>query len=231
MSTNNAVNVGLSGSTGTGTFVGATSPTITTPRIAQINDTNGAALFVMSTTASAVNAASTANAPTGQGPLIYPTGSDSNIPLDIQGKGTAGIILRGYTDGSTAGSGSRVIGEVISSTVTAASATVLTATATAQTVTSITVDAGDWDIYANAGVNSDATLVWMDLGISTVDNTLPNLEFRSAFTPIASLLFGVAVAPSIAVSVAGNTTYYIVVRASFTNNATMYGNIWARRRR
>jgi len=33
MTTNNAVNVGLSGSTGTGTFVGATSPTLVTPAL------------------------------------------------------------------------------------------------------------------------------------------------------------------------------------------------------
>ena len=33
MTTNNIVNVGLSGSTGTGNFVGATSPTLITPAL------------------------------------------------------------------------------------------------------------------------------------------------------------------------------------------------------
>jgi hypothetical protein len=40
MATNNAVNVGLSGSTGTGNFVGATSPTLVTPTIGAASATS-----------------------------------------------------------------------------------------------------------------------------------------------------------------------------------------------
>ena len=42
MTTQNALNVGLSGSTGTGSFVGATSPTITTANIIGVADASSA---------------------------------------------------------------------------------------------------------------------------------------------------------------------------------------------
>jgi hypothetical protein len=89
MATNNQVNVGLSGSTGTGNFVGGTSPTITTPSIVtSINDTNNNNIINLSAQASAVNYMSVANAATGFTPEFGSSGSDANISMTYRAKGT-----------------------------------------------------------------------------------------------------------------------------------------------
>ena len=89
----NQVGNALTGSTGTGLFVGASSPTITTPRIAQINDTNGIAELAFTTTASAVNYFTITNATTGNPPTLSVAGSDTNVAMILQGKGTGGIVI------------------------------------------------------------------------------------------------------------------------------------------
>lgn len=70
-----------------------TNKTLTTPKIAQINDTNGNESIIFTTTASAVNEITTANAATGSGPTISATGSDTNVPITLKGKGTGSVIL------------------------------------------------------------------------------------------------------------------------------------------
>lgn len=96
MATQNAVNVGLSGATGTGTFVGSTSPTITTPIIAQISDVNGNAMLTTNVIASAVNAIEIQNNITGDQPIITAggPGSDTNIGLIIESKGTGVLFFQ-----------------------------------------------------------------------------------------------------------------------------------------
>ena len=91
MATTNQINLGLSGSTGTVNFVGSTSPTIITPKIAQINDTNGNAELNFTTTASAVNGFTITNAATGVWPTLSGTGTDTDIGLKFKVKGA------GYT--------------------------------------------------------------------------------------------------------------------------------------
>lgn len=88
MATNNILNVGLSGSTGSGAFVGATSPTITTPKIAQINDSNAVAILSMLTVASAVNNLQIQNSITLGFPILAAIGSDTNIGIEFLAKGT-----------------------------------------------------------------------------------------------------------------------------------------------
>ena len=50
MATNDSVNSSLSGTTGTGNFVGNTSPTIVTPKINSVLDTNGNTILVFKST-------------------------------------------------------------------------------------------------------------------------------------------------------------------------------------
>lgn len=75
-------------STGSGSVVLATSPTITTPQIAQINDTNGTAELKFVTTASAVNYFTMTNNITANGPVLGIGGSDTNISWVALAKGT-----------------------------------------------------------------------------------------------------------------------------------------------
>jgi len=96
MATNNAVDTSLSGQTGTGNFVGATSPTITTPTVV---DSNGNNALTIGTTGSAVNYLEIFNRATGAAPYISSVGSDSNIGLLLNMKGTG--ILQVGSDGSS----------------------------------------------------------------------------------------------------------------------------------
>ena len=69
-----------------------TAPVLNSPVIGtQINDTNGAELIHLTATASAVNEISFANAATGGKPTISATGDDTNITVQINGKGTGSI--------------------------------------------------------------------------------------------------------------------------------------------
>lgn len=83
-------------STGSGNVVLATSPTITTPRIAQINDANGVAALTLTTTASAVNYVNIVPQSTGLQPQIIAAG-ESNVPLGIYSKGSGTIYLASTT--------------------------------------------------------------------------------------------------------------------------------------
>jgi hypothetical protein len=64
-------------------------------KVPQINDSNGNEEIKFTTTASAVNELTIANAATGNGPEISATGSDTNIDLKITPKGTGKINLDG----------------------------------------------------------------------------------------------------------------------------------------
>ena len=89
---------GVTTSTGTTSVVLSGSPTITTPVIAQINDSNSNATLKLLSIASAVNQISIENGATGNPPHIYSTGSDTNIGLHIQAKGTGYVNVQGSVD-------------------------------------------------------------------------------------------------------------------------------------
>lgn len=79
--------------TGTGAPVLATSPSITTPRIAQINDTNGNAVLGLTASSSAVNYAAFNNSATGNPVGLQSAGTDSNIQFNLASKGTSPVVL------------------------------------------------------------------------------------------------------------------------------------------
>lgn len=74
--------------TGTGSLVFGTSPTIATPRIAQINDVNGNAILNLTPVATAVNQLTAKNNIAGSYPSFMATGSDTNIGINFAAKGT-----------------------------------------------------------------------------------------------------------------------------------------------
>lgn len=87
MTTVNQIGLGLSGASGTGSFIGSNSPTITTPRIAQINDASGNAAIALTAIGSA-NYWAFSNAGALGGITVTATGSDSNIDINHVTKGT-----------------------------------------------------------------------------------------------------------------------------------------------
>lgn len=93
MATINAVNTNLSGQSGTGSFAGTNQPTLTSPLINQINDTNNAAAVAIIATATAVNYLALANSAMGNPVEIVPVGSDTNIQMNLQTKGVGQLLL------------------------------------------------------------------------------------------------------------------------------------------
>ena len=73
---------------GTGVLA-STGAKLTSPKvITGVNDTNGNELIKVTATGSAVNEITVANAATGNGPTLSATGDDTNIDLNIAGKGS-----------------------------------------------------------------------------------------------------------------------------------------------
>ena len=149
-----------------------------------------------------------------------------------------GII--GTTTNNNADAGS--VGEVISSSVAVGSAVSLTNAVNAtsgKTITSISLTAGDWDVFGSVGINMAATTNFTAIagGISTTNDTLNSLyeeETRFAFGAAGVVPNNVIsfVFPSTRVSIASTTTYYLIGYASFTvSTATAFGRITARRMR
>lgn len=185
MSTNNAVNVGLSGATGTGDFVGANTPTLITPILGAATATS----------------------------LVFnPT--------------TGGIIGTITNDNAAAGN----VGQFVSGSVAFASAVACTNN-TARDVTSISLTAGDWDVFGSVGFTFNQTTASYYGWISLTSATLPDLSLVGT---ISALFAGTGVAttapPPLRVSIAGTTTVYLSCEASGTFvSAGAYGFICARR--
>ena len=103
----NVVDLGLANLTGTQTLTNKTltsptitsptitSPTITDPIINEINDANGNEEIIFTTTTSAVNELTIANAATGNNPNITASGSDANIGINLTPKGVGEITFNG----------------------------------------------------------------------------------------------------------------------------------------
>lgn len=69
---------------------------LTTPQITtSINDTNGNEIIKTPATTSAVNEITVTNAATGNAPKVSATGGDTNINLNLQGKGTGSVQING----------------------------------------------------------------------------------------------------------------------------------------
>jgi len=153
--------------------------------------------------------------------------TDGLLPVPGQIPGT------GTNDNADAGN----VGEYISSTVLAGSAVGLT-TATAANVTSISLTAGDWDVWGavantvGAGTTTSLVVGW----ISTTSATQPTSPNEGAYASDSRAVAanGVVTMPvgSKRISLASTTTVYLGVRADFAvNTMAAYGFIGARRRR
>jgi len=185
MATNNAVNVGLSGSTGTGSFVGSNSPTLVTPVL-------GAASLTSANFSS-----------------------------------TTGII--GTTTNNSAAAGS--VGEIIQSAILNASAVSLSNN-TPKNMTSISLTAGQWDLYGNMVFNVSISATSIAVGFSQTTNTLPDNSLLSGQTCAITAGSPGLVCPGIPLQLSGTTTLYIVgFVGGLSGTCSMSGGMYAVRRR
>jgi hypothetical protein len=120
------------------------------------------------------------------------------------------------------------VGEVISSSVSTQAIT----TATTTNVTSISLTAGDWDVYGSVRTHPAASTT-QDLvlgAISTTSATLPNIYASIPNYPAG--FGGGCAAPTIRLSLASTTTVYLIGYVSYAvSTLTISGNIYARRAR
>jgi len=238
MTTNNAVNVGLSSVTGAGAFVGANAPTIAgatlvSPKIiSSLQDTNGNTWINVGAVASAVNYIQINNGITGNNPIVAAVGTDTNITMVLKGQGTGTATIIGTSTNDDAGSG--FVGELVSSIVSNTSPVSLV-TATSKTVTSISLTAGDWDVYGMIGtIAGSGTLTTVLVGsISSINNTREtDVNETVNYTVSSASSTPSLVTPYVRLSLSTTTTYYLIATALFTvSTLSAFGKIQARRAR
>lgn len=159
---------------------------------------------------------------------------DANQSLVINGAGTGGVIIEGTGTNDSAAAG--YVGEFITSNIASGSAGSCT-TATARNVTSISLTAGDWDVWGNVTWIPAATtsVSWLRCWISTTSATMPNPDLFSGWANVAA---GVVpnvtglgqTAPIVRISVSSTTTVYLSCNQTFgVSTCTSCGTISARR--
>lgn len=146
--------------------------------------------------------------------------------------GAGGIPVEGTNTNDSAAAG--YVGEVIECNVAAGSAVSLTTNVPAN-ICSVSLTAGDWDLSALVQFAPAATTqITAIIGaFSDTSATLPTTQFRSQFnvTFTVNTTQGLPVARQ-RVQLSSTTTYYLVVRSSFTvDTNTAYGGMYARRAR
>ena len=175
------------------------------------------------------SASQTITVPDATGTILI-TGQAINSVPSITFSSTSGVI--GTTTNNNAAAGS--VGEFISSVITQGSPVTLTNGATTD-LTSISLTAGDWDVWGNISIVSAGTantelLSWTSIASATQ----PDFSLLAGFnanggTFVLGTATGITV-PYARYSLSGTTTIYI--SASFaggTGNGTACGGIYARR--
>lgn len=153
---------------------------------------------------------------------------DSNLTLPYPGQ----LVGTSTNDSASAGN----VGEVVRSDIGSGSAVSLT-TSTAANVTSISLTAGDWDVYGVVLVNNGGSTVMTYLagGVTPTSATLTNQptgSYNVWMGSVTGTVTPVVGAGALRVSVSSTTTYYLVSTAIFTTSTcAAYGSIWARRAR
>jgi len=255
MATNNSVNTGLAGASGTGAFAGNVSPSFTTPALGTpsagvLSSCTGyaqSALTGLGTgvstflgTPSSANLAAAVTDETGSGALVFANTPTLVTPVlgaasatSVTFSTTTGIV--GTTTNNNAAAGS--VGEYISSSVD--SGTPVSATSGAAfNVTSISLTAGDWDVWGTVGSvpNAATTTTNMFCWISTTSASFtgpPNSGGANTWQlPVAAGVGLYLTMPHFRVPLGSTTTVYLSALITFAVNTNAgYGFIGARRRR
>jgi hypothetical protein len=205
------------------------SLTIPSPKITTgLFDSNGNEMLGFNPAASAVNYIQIQNSATNQAVALGAVGSDSNIVMSLSGKGTSGAQTQGKSNAGSNSAG--YIGEVISSVVLAASAVSMTNN-TNKDITTISLTAGDWDVFGNILYQSSVAATDYQCWVSLTSASYPDL---SSINAIQGASLGATVgglnAPYLRVNVSTTTTVYLSGVASFVSGTTTAcGRLYARR--
>ncbi|MDR6419881.1 hypothetical protein J2801_002132 [Paraburkholderia phenoliruptrix] len=199
--------------------------------VAAFNNASQKPILQVTGVANGVDGLSVTGAATGGAVAIAAVGDDTNVPLTIGAKGTAGVYTLGATDGSSVPAG--YVGQIVPSTFSSVN---MATSGTAQNLTSISLPPGDWYVegYVTYTVASGATLTDWISGVNTTSATVPALgNYWQMHVSVAGGT-GVGVQANAPVSrqnVTANTTVYLVGQATFSGGAvTASGYMRATRR-
>lgn len=224
--------------TGTSNLVGATSPTLVTPNIGtpSAGTLTSCTGLPIAGIASLGTGVSTLMAGTSSGTVGLAGTTSPTFITPVLGAATATSIAFNPTTGGIVGTtaadaaGAGKVGEVITSAVTAQAISNSTLT----NVTSISLTAGDWEVYGQIVTvpNSGTTQTNVQCCINATSATRDSLSMGAISTSLtASNSCGVQASP-IRVNVSGTTTYYLVAYVAYASSTlTIGGSITARRRR
>lgn len=163
--------------------------------------------------------------PDATGTLLMTGVAISTVP-SIAFSSTSGVIGTTTNDNAAAGS----VGEYIESVVTTQAITSNAVT----NVTSISLTAGDWDVFGNVFTNPaiSTTQAAIQVGINTTSVTFPSGQYATIVTPMSAGFNAGLSAPTRRLSLSGTTTVYLVAVSSYAiSTLTINGTIGARRRR
>lgn len=237
MATINAVNTNLSGQSGTGAFAGNNGPTFTapilgTPASGSLANCTGYPVANLAGLGTGVASALAQNV-SGSGSMALTTSPSFTTPnigaatatsLAFSNYATGGIIGTPTNNAAAAG----YVGELLSQNNTSGNA--MTSTV-ALNVASITLTAGDWEVWAVGGFIPTGNPTVLIVGLSTTSATLGAINTYSALQGATLANTNSLSAPCQTFSVSGATTVYLVLQATFGGTCTGVGQIHARRMR
>ncbi len=163
---------------------------------------------------------------TNDGNMVWSTGDGAG---SFTFSNSAGVRITGTNSNDNAATG--YVGEYVASTVAAGSAISLTNN-TQTNAMSITLTAGDWNVFFFPTFSGAPTGTALTASASTISATLSGASFENARTPTMPTSGSDVslAAPMLRVSIGSTTTVYGVVRANFTSGtASVYGQLQARR--
>lgn len=162
----------------------------------------------------------------GSGGVSIGNTTDPGIGILYPNKG-----IKGTTTNDNAATG--IVGEFVSSTVLVGSAVAITPSGTQTNITSISLTAGDWDVFGNIVYAPAGVPTQFASAINTTSATLPTAP-AGGYNYAASTAYPIASTQAFTLStsrlsLASTTTVYLVGFAVFASTMTAYGFIGARR--
>jgi hypothetical protein len=220
------------GTCSAGSFALADLPTGTQDTILGYFGTTAASALAINNCANALTYSTTThtfgcNSSAGTGTVTSVT--CFGVAITTTGTCTTTGQLPGIASNTAATSGN--VGEIISSTVTQAAPLTGFVNATAKDITSISLTAGDWEVWGNVGSNPSAVQTSYLGWVSTTSATLPAFELTTFFAVSSQSGIGFNLpAPTLRILVNATTTVYLSGQFNFASGTMSgYGRLYARR--